>query len=336
MTSAAVAWAEFAACAAIIAVAGSALTYYGDAIARLSGLSRTWIGLALIATATSLPELFTGLSSVTVANAPNIAVGDVLGSCVFNLVLLVLLDALCRSEPMFGRIDQGHVLTAGFGVVLIGFVGALLLFGHSQLQLQFFGVGAYAPLILILYLVAMRSMFIYGRRIAPSQTLVEEEQKLTRRQAMLRYGLAAAVVAVAGSALPFVGVEISDAMGWQTSFVGTLFIAGATSLPEMVVAVTAMRIGATDLAIANLLGSNLIDVLILAIDDVAYRKGPLLWSVSPANAISAVAAVFMSGVVFVAAPYRPDGRIGGWISWVSLCLLAIYLASSYAIYVSGG
>lgn len=328
-------WLEFIVCASVIAVAGTALTRYGDTIARLSGMSRTWVGLVLVATATSLPELFTGVSSVTVANAPNIAVGDVLGSCIFNLVLLVLLDALDRSQPMFTRVDEVHVLTAGFGVILVGFVGAMLLLGASPLSVQLFHVGAYAPLILALYLISMRSMFLYERRIKPAPQAPGQTASITLKQALLRYAVAASVVAAAGSWLPFIGVEISEAMGWRASFVGTLFIAAATSLPEMVVAITAVRIGATDMAIANLLGSNLFDVLILAIDDVAYQPGALLWSVSPTHAVTAFAVVLMSGIFIVASLYRPEGRVLGIASWSSLALLMVYLLSSFVIYFVG-
>lgn len=69
-------WLKFALCLAAIGLAGPALIRNGEIISRLTGLSRSWIGLVLIATATSLPELYTGLSSVAVADAPNIAVGD--------------------------------------------------------------------------------------------------------------------------------------------------------------------------------------------------------------------------------------------------------------------
>jgi cation:H+ antiporter len=132
MTAMVVVWAKFSMCAALIGFAGPVLTRYGDIIARRTGVSRTWIGLLLLATATSLPELFTGVSAVTVAAAPNIAVGDALGSCVFNLAMLVVLDAMHRGEPMYSRMDQGHILTAGFGVILIGFAGASLLLARCS------------------------------------------------------------------------------------------------------------------------------------------------------------------------------------------------------------
>ncbi len=135
-------WLHFGICARLIGVAAPFLTRYRHAIAELAGLSRFWVGLVLVATATSLPERFTGMSAVTAAGAPNIAVGDALGSCVFNLVMLVLLDELRRGEPMYRRVDQGHILIAGFGVILIGTVGAFLLLGRETLP---FGSCTSAP-----------------------------------------------------------------------------------------------------------------------------------------------------------------------------------------------
>ncbi|MDH4287039.1 MAG: sodium:calcium antiporter, partial [Gallionella sp.] len=78
-------WLQFLVCLAIIGYAGYFLSRYGDIIAEKTGMSASWIGLLLLSTATSLPELATGISAVTVARAPDIAVGDVLGSTVFNL-----------------------------------------------------------------------------------------------------------------------------------------------------------------------------------------------------------------------------------------------------------
>jgi cation:H+ antiporter len=328
-------WLKFALCAAVIGVAGPVLARYGDLIAQLTGLSRTFVGLMLLATATSLPELFTGISAVTVAAAPNIAVGDALGSCVFNLVMLVVLDGLSRSEPMYRRIEQGHILTAAFGVILIGFIGAVLIVGRDDLSFRLLHISAYTPFIAVLYFIAVRAAFVYERRSKPVAPLAAADTGMTLGMALGRYLAAASVVAAAGSWLPFVGLELADAMGWRTTFVGTLFVAGATSLPELVVTISAFRLGAIDMAIAGLLGSNLFDVLILAIDDLAYAGGPLLSAASPTHAVTAFAAVIMSGIFIVALLYRPETRIRGTIGWVSLSLLTVYLMSSYAIYLHG-
>ena len=328
-------WTKFAICAALIGIAGPVLTRYGDIIARRTGVSRTWIGLVLLATATSLPELFTGISAVTVAGAPNIAVGDALGSCVFNLAMLVVLDAMHRDAPMYSRMDQSHILTAGFGIILIGFAGASLLLGHNGPNRIFLHVGFYTPIIFVLYFVAMRAAFVYERQRPPAPATVDSEPGVTLAQAIARYLAAAAIVVAAGAWLPFVGIEIADVMGWRTTFVGTLFVAGATSLPELVVTISALRLGALDMAIANLLGSNLFDMLILAIDDLFYVRGPLLSAASPVHAVTAFAAVIMSGILIVALLYRPARRFHGTIGWVSLSLLVVYLLSSYAVYLHG-
>ncbi len=328
-------WIKFLVCAGLIAAAGPALSRYGGIIADLTGVSRTWIGLGLLATATSLPELLTGVSAVTLADVPNIAVGDVLGSCIFNLAILIILDAMNRDESIYRRVHQGHILTAGFGAILIGFAGASLLLGRDGVTPTIFHVGAYTPIIVILYLVAMRAAFAHERLHLPVEKAADKKTTVTLRQAVARYLLAAAVIVVAGTWLPFVGAEIAGAMGWRTTFVGTLIVAGATSLPELVVTISAMRIGALDMAIANLLGSNLFDILILAVDDLAYVRGPLLSAVSPAHAITAFAAIIMSGIVIVALIYRPATRFHGTVGWVSLALFLVYLFGAYFSYLHG-
>jgi cation:H+ antiporter len=327
-------WGKFAICVALIALAGPALARYGDIIALRTGLSRSWIGLLLLATATSLPELFTGVSAVTVANAPNIAVGDVLGSCIFNLAILVVLDAMNRDGSVFSRMDQGHVLTAGFGVILIGFAGASLLLGGHEFAPNVFHVGIFTPILIALYLVAMRAAFDYEAR-RPAATASGPDPEIGLGWAIAGYLGAAAVVAGAGVWLPFIGLDIADTMGWRATFVGTLFIAAATSAPEMIVTLAAMRLGALDMGIANLLGSNLFNMLVLAIDDIAYRPGSLFAAASQTHAVTAFAAVIMSGIVIVALLYRPSTRFFGVVGWTSLSLSTVYFLASYVIYLHG-
>lgn len=335
MTAMAEAWGKFAICVALIAAAGPALARYGDIIAQRTGLSRSWIGLLLLATATSLPELFTGVSAVTAAGAPNIAVGDALGSCIFNLAILVVLDALNRDGSVFTRMGQGHILTAGFGVILVGFAGASLLLGASEFAPKFFHIGVFTPILIILYLVAMRAAFDYEARLAVAGAVSGPKPEIGLGRAIAGYLGAAAVVAGAGVWLPFVGLDISHAMGWRATFVGTLFVAAATSAPEMIVTIAAVRLGALDMGIANLLGSNLFNMLVLAIDDIAYQPGSLFAAASPTHAVTAFAAVVMSGIVIVALLYRPSTRFFGFVGWTSLSLSTVYFLASYVIYLHG-
>ncbi|WP_455212409.1 sodium:calcium antiporter [Kaarinaea lacus] len=330
-------WLEFLLCVVVITVAGVNLSRYGDAIADKTGLGGTWVGVILLASVTSLPELVTGVTSVTIANAPDIAVGDILGSCVFNLLIIVVLDFLHRKESVYSRASQGHILSAAFGIMLIGFTGFNILLSTQGADFQIFHVGLYSPFILFFYLIMMRTVYRYESAQIEKFAEAQEDQYpgLSKRQAIARYIVAALFVVAAGSFLPFVGKQIATQMGWYEGFVGTLFIAFATSLPEIVVTLAALRVGAVDMAIGNLFGSNLFNIVIIGIDDIFYTQGSLLKDVSPTHAVSALSAIMMTGVAIAGLFYHPRTRVLKMVGWVSIFLFCVYLLNTYIMFIYG-
>lgn len=334
MTTHLVIWAQFSFCVALIGFAGGQLIRYGDALAALTGLSRSWIGLILIATVTSLPELVTGLSAVTVARSPDMAVGDALGSCIFNLAILAGVDVLHRHQPIYAVASRSLVLPAGFGVILLSAAALALLLGRQDVLPDIAHVSWGSVAIVLLYAIAMRTLYLAEQRVAPRHE-PSANTGMGFKQALTGYVLAAAVIVAAGVWLPLIGVALAERMGWSNSFVGSLFVAFATSVPELATTWAAVRMGAIDMAFANLLGSNLFDVLILALDDLALRSGSLYAQVSPMHAASAMSAALMSGAVVVALIYRPASRVWHIGSWVSLALLALYLFNAALLYLHG-
>ena len=328
---------QFLLCAALIACAGYVLCQSADRIAKATGLTGGWMGLALLATVTSLPELASGISAVTVIDAPNLAVGNALGACVFNLVFLVVIDALQRKQPIYRHASAAHLLSAAFGVVMLGFVAmSLLLPAATPAMLH---LGLYSPVLLALYLLALRSVFAHEQALRPAhEHEAAEEEKSTAglKREWSRFGMAALVVLAAGSWLPSIADQLAQAMGWSRSFVGTLFMAFVTTLPEIAVTLSALRLRALDMAIGNLLGSNLFNVTILAIDDLFYTRGPLLADASPVHGGTAIAAVVMSGLVMIGLVMRPQGRELRVLSWISAGLLATYLLNAALVFVHGG
>ncbi|MDM7322861.1 MAG: sodium:calcium antiporter [Gammaproteobacteria bacterium] len=325
-------WLAFGLCALVIGVAGYQLSRYGDRIADLTGLSRSWIGLVLVATATSLPELFTGVSAVALADVPNIAVGNILGATVMNLLLIVLLDFLHRKAPVFTLVSHGHILGAGFATMMLGLVGFNILLAQQGPQLTLGHIGIYTPVIVLLYLVSLRVVFLYekGHNHAEPQP---PGDGVTLRGAILRFMLAALVVVTAALVLPFLAEDMAREMGWARGFVGTLFVALVTTLPEIAVTVAALRLGSLDLAIGNLFGSILFNLAILAIDDLFFLEGPLLSHVDPMHAVSALSAVMMTGVAIVGLLYRPATRLFKTVGWVSLTLFSLYMLNAYVIFI---
>ena len=336
---------QFALCAALIARAGYVLSRSADALAEAHGWGRGWVGLALLATVTSLPELASGISAVAWVDAPNLAVGNALGACVVNLLFLVVVDALQRRQPMYRAASQTHLLSAGFGVVMLGFVAMSLLIGGRIPVVQH--VGVYSPLLLALYLLALKAVHGQERRAladarghaaaehAAQGTPAAPAAPVQVRREWRRFALAAVVVLVAGSWLPGVADGLAQALGLSRSFMGTVFMAVVTTLPEMAVTLGALRLGALDMAIGNLLGSNLFNVLILAVDDAGYVRGPLLAAASPVHAGTAVTALVMTGLVIIGRVMRPQGRLLRVLSWVSVGLVATSAVNAALVYLGG-
>jgi cation:H+ antiporter len=329
-------WLQFLGTALVIVLAGMRLARYGDVLGEKSGLGRSWIGLVLVAATTSLPELFTGFGATALAPLPDIAVGDVLGSCMFNLLILSLMDAV-QPEPLSTRAHQGHALSIGFGLVLIGIAGLGLL-GNSQVP-AIGWVGLYSPVLIVVYLVSMRVIFTHERQRRARETHEVAEElhyaAIPMRSAALHYAGAAVFVVGAALWLPRLGAELARQTGLGEAFVGSLFIAITTSLPEIVVSLAAVRIGAIDLGIANVLGSNLFNLLILGLDDVFYRQGPLLAAADPSHAVAVLGVVMMNALFLIGLTYRVMTKRFA-VAWDTGTMAAVYVSAVLFLYVLRG
>lgn len=317
----------FALCALLIVVSGARLSYYGDVIAERSGLGQAWVGVIAMASVTSLPELVTGVSA-SVISAPEIAAGDVVGSCLFNLLILGMLD-LWSPKPIFHRLKPVHTLSAALGALLLLAVAGSVLTASRWPAIGWVG----APSLVLFggYLLAVRSIYRYEQthdQVTDDNILAERYAHLSLNGAILRYAGTAVVLVAAAASLPDLAVRFAEATGLDQGFIGTSLVALSTSLPEFVVSLAAMRLGAWDLAAANVLGSNLFNVAILAVDDVFFTDGPLLTAVSQGHAVTATAAAAMSAIVIIGLITRPP-RLFSRVSWTLLGLTGVYLLSTW-------
>lgn len=321
----------FVLCAAVIFFAGKRISYYGDLIAELTGMGRAWIGLILMASVTSLPELVVGVSSAAWVKSADLAVGDILGSCAFNLGILSLMDALTpRDKPLLSSVSTSHILAAALGTILISLTG-LGLFLPVDIVISP-GLGVTSLLFLVLYLVSVRIIYEYNVRnpiIASKQT--DHLHQLTLKQAILHYAGFAGIIIAAALWLPEFAHRIAGATGLDSSFMGTFFLAVSTSLPEIAVSIAAIRLGAADMAVGNLFGSNIFNILILFIDDLVYVDGHLLKDASDVHVVSVFAAILMSAVAIIGLTIRIQGK-RFLMAWDSLVIFAIYALNLLLLY----
>ncbi len=331
-------WFAFLVCAALIVVSGTKLSKYGDIIAEKTGMGKAWVGLILMASITSLPELINGISSVTVADVPDIAVGDLVGSCVFNLLILALLDPMDKSSPIFSKIGQSHLLSGGFGILLLGLVSASVML--NGMVPSIWHIGLYTPAIILTYIVGIRTVYLYEKR-GISRLVAEASARkpydhIPMRKAVVMYAANALMVIAVASVLPFIAGRIAETTGLGSSFMGAIFVAATTSLPEIVVSTSAMRLGAPDLAIGNLLGSNMFNIGLLALDDILYAKGPLLSHVSESHAVTAMMAILMTAIALIGITYKHEKKAFLRFGWDSLSMLALGLLNAWFVYLMRG
>ena len=316
--------AQFVLCAAAIVFAGVRLSRYGDVIAEKSGAGGTWVGLTMLATVTSLPELVSGASAIVLFDVPDIAVGNAIGACLFNLLILALLDAL-HPVPLSARIHQGHVLAAGFAVINLGVVAASLIAGVRAPSVGWIGLSSVA--LVALYALAMRTIIRFERlRIDARLDEIAEELRhrdISLRRAVLLFLVNAGVLVLAAMLLPGIAERLAALAELSESFVGSLFMAVSTSLPEVVVSVTAVRVGAIDMAAANLFGSILFNITLLAFDDLLYSKGPLASAVSPSHLTTILGAIVMTGIAIVGLTLRARAKRYR-LSWDAIGMIAVY------------
>jgi cation:H+ antiporter len=324
-------WLKFVFCVLVIFFSGRAVAKYGDIIAIRTGLGRVWIGVVLLALVTSLPELFTGISSVTLVGAPDLTVGNLFGANAFNLFNLALLDITYRYGSLFGMVSPVQRLTGWFSMVLVAIAAVSILISRYFFDMGLGWIGWYTPVIILLYLFFMWQIFRSQQR-QPARPLIEQPdyEGATMSRVYLYFVISAVLIIGAGTWLAVIGDEIAAITGWGESFVGSLLIGFSTTLPEITVSFTALRLGAVDMAVANMIGSNLFNMAIIPIDDLLYTPGPLLNAVSTSHLITAGAVILMTGVFIAGLHAKPKRYLR--LNWCSLLLIVLFLVQAYLSY----
>ncbi len=324
-------WLKFIFSAGLIVFSGIRLTRYADILSEAKGLGKVWVGAVLLGLVTSLPEAVTSLASVISVGSADLAVGNIVGSNNFNPVLLVLLDIVYRKGSVTNEVrpNPSHALSARFANLLMMILIAGILWAPD---VKGFGpVGPASYLIVIMYFWGMRRVArADSGRAAAAAPLGRKKPD----------GLGAVYLNLAASALAVVLgavwlAQSADGIATETglgrTFVGTFFLGLVTSLPEMIVTISALKLGSLDLAIGNIFGSNMINVTFVFLCDLV-TPSPILGAVSPVNLVPAVSSILM--VTIAREGLRRKGKkIFAGLGWDSYALLGLFLANVAAVYL---
>lgn len=295
---------------AILLVGGEALVKASVSLALRWKISPSLIGLTIIAAGTSAPELMTSLAA-SFKNTPDIALGNVVGSNIFNILAILGLASMLKPnkvESAAVRYELPFLMLASILLITFGSNG---------------WVGRYEGIFCLISLTVFIWFSIWLARKKGYQTEAEAEIKSSPSKNIwwdlghLILGLAAllggAHIALEG------GIQLGQLMGLSERIIGVTIISVGTGLPELATSTVAAYRGRNDIAVSNVLGSNIFNTL--AIPGAVSVIEPLKAS----NAIIQTDSVWMMGATFVLFPIIYLGR--GYISRVmGTFLLFLYVS----------
>lgn len=322
----------FIICASIIFFAGRKLSFYGELVSEHTGLGKAWIGLIFMSFVTSLPELMVGISSSAIVESADLAVGDILGSCAFNLGILSIMDIFTsKQNPLFNNVSKTQILAASFSIILTVLAGLGLFIENDILFIPFVGLSSIA--FAIVYFISLKVLYNYQKNtLEPTIYNDTEAPNLSYRQVIIRYIFFALIIIFAAMALPHFADKIADYTGLGKSFVGTLFLAASTSLPEIAISYAAVRRNSIDMAVGNLMGSNIFNFFILFLDDIFYAKGYLLKDASDFNLISVFFVIIMTATAIIGFIF-PSKNKTIFMSWDTLTIFLLYLINIILLFL---
>jgi len=325
-------WITFLLASLAIIIAGVKLASFGEALGKRTGIGQGWIGLLFLATITSIPELTTTVTGAAI-DAPNIAVGNALGSNVFNVAIVAVMDILLLGRgPFLVKVRSYHMISGGFAILLTTLVILGIAFDPG---VEILGLSPISLIILLTYLFGIFILYRVEKREGLTEPAEAGTMSLVR--AVGGFLICAAVIITAGVFLIHASKAISVETGLSASFMGAILVAVVTSLPELSTSIGALKIGAYDMILGNLFGSNMFNILAVFVADVAFRRGAILACLGIGKddqLIVASLGIGLTAIAIIAIGYRSRRRVLGMGVDAAL-LLTAYLLGTYLIIYRG-
>jgi cation:H+ antiporter len=325
-------WIVFLISSALIVFAATQLAKYGDVIAVRTRLGGMFVGILLLAGATSLPEVLTTISALA-QGVPNLAAGSLLGSNMFNMFLLAILDLLHRKNRILRKAALKHALTGSITMFLIGLVVFFIL---ADIEIQIGWVGLDSLFIVLAYVIGVWLIRANQPKtvVCASEAPAVPQGIPSLRRGLTGFGLAALGLMIVTPLMVQSSAEIAEITGLGTTFIGTTLVALVTSLPEMVTTIAAVRLGADDMAIGNLFGSNMFNMLAIGLTDVFYLQGRFLGVIDPAFIVVGMLGLLMTGLGLIGNLARLERRVLS-IEVDALALIIFYIAGLWLLFSRG-
>lgn len=326
----------FVASGAVVGVAGAGLARYADEITRRSNLGEALMGIFLLAGVTSLPEIATSFTAARSGDAP-LAVNNLLGSVAMQVAVLAIGDMVYGRHALTSVVPDSTVILQGaLNTVLLSLVAVAIIVGDTPLLGA--GVWTWALVVSAVYSF-MKLNEADGRKpwVADIDDEVvtggrpQADPEASNLTLALKVTASAIAILTAGFLVARSGEAIANQTALGSSFMGVVFLALATSLPEVSTVFSALRRGLQTMAISDILGTNILNVLLLFGVDAVASGGPVIDRVGNFAAIAALLGVVLTGVFLVGLAERRDRTVLR-MGTDSLAVLVLYAGGVTLLY----
>ena len=290
-------YAEYLILAAIVIFCSIKVAYYVDLIDKKTNLSGAFIGGAILAAITSLPELFTSMSAIVLINQPELVTGNILGSNIFNNTILSALILVTYKKYNKATVSKSHDTTLICIIVIYLFLILEMIF---NVKAGIFGISYTSFIIVLLYIFGLRQMSKDDCGSDDSEP--DTADSLTLKQVVARFILYSICLVIASIFITYVTDDIANELNLGRTIAGALFLGVATSLPEVSSCISLVKLGNYNAMVGNIVGSSLFNFIIIALADVVYRQGSLYTSNNQTTALIyfgtiSVVSLLVTGVV---------------------------------------
>jgi cation:H+ antiporter len=321
-------WLTFFISSAIVVIAAIQLAKNGDAISIRTGLGGMFVGLILMAGATSLPELLATINSFR-QGIPDLAAGNLFGSNMFNMLLIAVIDIVFFRMRVLRFVAYRHTLSGSMSVFMITLAVLLVV---TNIDIRIGWVGLDAILLMAAYVAALAVIQKYSPASEEAAEVIDDEAP-TLRKAIIGFSIATLVLVLAMPYLVTSSNEIAEITGLTTGFIGTALVAFVTSLPELVATLAAVKLGTYDLAIGNLFGSNMFNMFILGIADL-FLADRFIGVIASDFVLVGMVGLILTLIAAIGNQVNFKRKIG-FIEIDALLILILYFVGMYMIYQRG-
>ena len=327
-------WFQYIFLALIIMISGSSLVRDAEIIADKTKLGGTLVGILLLAAITSLPELFNGIGAVLLAQVPDLTVGDIIGSLLINLVIFAVVILFLKSDKWQGLGTPSLNLSGVLSIFLIAFYILVHWLSLTYPVPALGWIGWYSFFILLFYFLAIYILFRSEKKYQAlaGEQVPEKEHAIGLKKAIIGFAINSIVVVAAGTYLPVVAGHIAVVSGMANSFMGFIFLAIATSLPELVVVAGAVRLGLIHMALGDVFGSNLFDIAVFSFGDFLYFSSDLFSKSSGVLMIGAAIAILMTALILAALKWDFLKKNFALVRVVAVVVILLYFLAVILMY----